>query len=103
LFDHWHVRMQGYSMRIDHTDGCSYRFTMWPQWNGSALAPIWTDIRAIELYNHTTKLKPSQSDFDSFENVNLANGGLSFWRPRVETPLVAELSKILKMSFGFSE
>ena len=48
------------------------------------------------------KLQPSQSDFDSFENVNLANGGKEFWRPRVETQLVAELTKILKESFGFS-
>ena len=40
----------GYSMRIDHTDGCSYRFTVWPRWNGSALAPIWSEIKAVELY-----------------------------------------------------
>ena len=43
----------GYSMRIDHTDDCSYRFTLWPRWNGSALAPIWSDLKAVELYNHT--------------------------------------------------
>ena len=95
------ARVQGYSMRIDHTDGCSYRFTMWPRWNGSALEPIWTDVRAIELYNHTAKLDPTKSGFDAFENVNLANGGLAFWKPRVETPLVRELSKILRESFGF--
>ena len=80
----------GYSMRIDHSDGCSYRFTMWPRWNGSALQPIWSDVRAVELYNHTDLLQPTQSDFDSYENKNLANHGLPFWQPRgPETPLVA--------------
>jgi hypothetical protein len=92
----------GYSMRIDHSDGCSYRFTMWPKWNGSALAPIWSDVKAVELYNHTDRLQPGQSEFDSYENVNLANGGKDFWMPRVDTPLVAELTKILISSFGFS-
>jgi arylsulfatase A-like enzyme len=93
----------GYSMRIDHSDGCSYRFTMWPRWNGSALQPIWSDVRAVELYNHTDLLQPTQSDFDSYENKNLANHGLPFWQPRgPETPLVAELTAILKHSFGFA-
>ena len=86
---------------IDHTDGCSYRFTMWTRWNGSALEPIWTDIRAIELYNHTSKIQPTQSEFDAFENVNVANGGVAFWKPRVETPLVTELREILRRSFDF--
>ena len=40
-------RMRRYTMRTDR-----YRYTEWVRWNGSALAPIWSDMRARELYDH---------------------------------------------------
>ena len=99
----------GYSMMVDHTDGCAYRFTMWPRWNGSALAPIWSDVHAVELYNHSAPLPTGvTSQFDAFESVNLANGGRPYWEPPRdgEAPphavLVAALTRTLKTSFGFA-
>jgi hypothetical protein len=56
----------GYSMMVDHTDGCAYRFTLWPRWNGSALTPIWEDVRAVELYNHSSAVPVGASQFDLY-------------------------------------
>ena len=93
----------GYSMMVDHTDGYSYRFTMWPRWNGTALQPIWHDIRAVELYNHSASLSHATSLFDAFENVNIASMGMPFWQADpFASPLVVELAHKLKTSFGFS-
>jgi hypothetical protein len=92
----------GYSMALQHTDGHSYRFTMWPRWNGSILAPIWADVRAIELYNHSdVPAGSNQSEFDALENVNIANGGGPYWDQANENPLVGAFTPLLKKSFGF--
>jgi hypothetical protein len=99
----------GYSMLLDHTDGHSYRFTMWPRWDGALLAPDWSDVRAVELYNHSAP-RPSGcplsngtcSEFDWHEAVNVYNGGAPYWQPPAEhSVLVQELARVLKTSFGF--
>ena len=64
----------GYSIRIDHSDGCSYRFTDWYPWNGTSLSPILTPsmVRATELYNHSVVYPMPVSEFDGFEVKNIA-------------------------------
>lgn len=47
----------------------THSFRARPLWNGSALAPLWSEVRAVELYNHTGD---DGSDPDAFEIVNLA-------------------------------
>jgi len=84
----------GYSMRVDHNDGCSYRYTEWPRWNGTLLEPIWEDVKAVELYNHTVRLSKDASEFDSYENANLAQ--------TVDPALIKALSTRLRSAFGFS-
>ena len=61
----------GYSMRVDHTDGAAYRFTMWAQWNGTSLTPRWHHIHSVELYNHSTPVEAGGTIFDN-ELVNIA-------------------------------
>ena len=57
----------GVSLRTD-----AWRYTEWPLWNGSALAPQWeAPLIGAELYEHTGD---DGSSFDgSFEVLNLAN------------------------------
>ena len=46
--------VMGLSMRVDaEFDSHSYRFTKWVAWNGTSLSPIWDDVHAVELYNHS--------------------------------------------------
>jgi len=59
-------------MMIDHSDGSSYRFSMWPRWDGTSLLPDWTDVRSVELYNHSAPTPVGRSPFDAYENINLA-------------------------------
>ena len=56
----------GVSLRTD-----TWRYTEWPLWNGSALAPLWgSPLIGTELYNHTGD---DGSTFDgAFEVLNLA-------------------------------
>ena len=56
----------GVSLRTD-----TWRYTEWPLWNGSVLAPQWdAPLIGAELYNHTGD---DGSNFDgAFEVVNLA-------------------------------
>ena len=36
-----------YTMRTDR-----YRYTEWVAWNGTTLSPIWSKLKAAELYDH---------------------------------------------------
>jgi len=83
----------GYSMRVDHTDGSSYRYTEWVRWT-SDVRPNWNEVRAVELYNHTGPLPAGVSEFDSFENVNLA--------PVADKALLSALSSRLRRAFAES-
>ena len=88
----------GYSMlHRNATDGAAYRYTEWLPWNGSALAPVLMDragVKAVELYNHSAPLPPGQSEFDSFENVNLARA------PSTPPALLVALSAKLRELFA---
>merc|ERR1712151_82684 len=79
----------GYTMRTDR-----YRYTEWVRWNGTALRPIWSDLRARELYDHEKDLG-HWTDPDGFENVNLA--------AHADKQLIAALSSKLHESFGFPD
>ena len=61
----------GYSMRVDHTDGAEYRFTMWAHWNGTSLTPRWDAVHSVELYNHSAPAEAGATIFDN-EHVNIA-------------------------------
>jgi hypothetical protein len=91
-----------HSSLTQHTDGHSYRFTMWPKWDGATLSPVWAEVRAIELYNHSIA-SMAKSEFDAFENVNIANGGVPYWQASATNtnPLVSIFTPLLKKSFGF--
>jgi len=79
----------GYTMRTDN-----YRYTEWVRWNGTDLTPIWSDLKAAELYNHTED-NGAWTDADKFENVNLVT--------TADKDLVSALSKKLHASFGFPD
>eukprot|EP00756_Hemistasia_phaeocysticola_P024467 Hpha_TRINITY_DN15950_c1_g11::TRINITY_DN15950_c1_g11_i1::g.70714::m.70714/K01136/IDS; iduronate 2-sulfatase len=79
----------GYTMRTDQ-----YRYTEWVRWNGTDLTPIWSDIKATELYNHTLDTG-AWTNPDSFENVNLVTS--------TDKTLIAALSKQLHAAFGFPD
>lgn len=63
----------GYTIRVDHSDGYSYRFTEWYPWNGTTLKPVVHKLRATELYNHSAFVPQGSSEFDLFENKNLVD------------------------------
>ena len=48
-----------------------WRYTEWLAWNGTAIAPNWHDVRGVELYDHRGD---DGTNFDAYENVNLAAG-----------------------------
>lgn len=75
----------GYTMRTDR-----YRYTEWVRWNGSALAPVWSERVARELYDHHGDDGP-WTDPDKFENVNLA--------PTAPSTLLESLSAELREAF----
>ena len=52
----------GYSIRT-----AEWRYTEWVRWNGTSLAPIWTERVGHELYSH---VGDDGTDFDAFENTN---------------------------------
>ena len=81
----------GYSMRVDATDGHSYRYTEWPAWDGDSLAPVWEHVHAVELYNHSAPC-PAGTIFDCFENENLAKAA--------PPQLLRELGTGLRAAFG---
>jgi hypothetical protein len=86
----------GYSMRIDDEKlHHEYRFTMWVEWNGTALGPLWSNVHSVELYNHTpgsSTSTSSRSEFDLYENINLAK--------TAPPALVAQLTARLKHEFN---
>lgn len=57
----------GYTIRSK-----DWRYTEWLLWDGEALQPKWDQNIGIELYDHR-KDQCQVSDFNSFENVNVAN------------------------------
>jgi len=60
-----HLDFMGLSVRTD-----AWRFTMWYPWDKVNKQPEWgADAVPRELYNHTGD---DGTDFDAFENVNLA-------------------------------
>ena len=56
----------GYSVRT-----AEWRLTMWVVWDGTRLAPIWSNVTATELYDHRGAA-PYPTDFDASENANVA-------------------------------
>ena len=81
--------LMGYTMRT-----ARYRYTEWVKWNGSTLAPIWSQLEAAELYDHLHDTGP-WTDPDRFENANLVKSA--------PARLVAELSAKLHAAFGFPD
>jgi hypothetical protein len=82
----------GLSMRLDaHYDGNSYRWTEWVAWNGSSLSPIFQEVHATELYNHSEPCDRC-TIFDCFENVNVA--------AHAPLGLLSELRATLRSAFG---
>lgn len=77
----------GYSIRVK-----AWRYTEWVLWNGTALAPRWDAVAGRELYDHRQEV-PYPTDFDSTENVNLANNA-------TYAAVVADLSSQLRAAFG---
>ena len=56
----------GYSVRT-----AEWRLTVWVVWDGTRLAPIWSNVTATELYDHRGAA-PYPTDFDASENENVA-------------------------------
>ena len=66
----------------------------WVRWNGTALAPIWDQLKAAELYDHEGD-DQAWTDADKFENVNVLK--------KTDPTVVASLSKKLHAAFGFPD
>ena len=67
-----------------------WRYTAWVGWNGTALQPVWGDVRGRELYAHQGDMGDS---FDKYENENLA-GEAQY------AGLVAQLHQTLQAAFS---
>merc|ERR1712217_55143 len=68
-----------------------WRYTEWRWWDGPLEQPNWkVDPVAVELYDH---LDDDGTDFDEFENVNLANN-TSYKK------IVGAMSALLQTSYG---
>ena len=77
----------GYTMRTDR-----YRYTEWVGWDGDTLSPIWSALKAAELYDHLNDTA-AWTDADKYENVNLVK--------TADPAVVAGLSSQLHAAFGF--
>jgi arylsulfatase A-like enzyme len=77
----------GYTMRTDR-----WRYTEWPRWNGTNMTPIWSEMKAAELYDHLGDDTP-WTDADKFENVNVVT--------TTDPSVVNALSVKLHAAFGF--
>lgn len=68
---HWTDRewidFMGYKLRTPNMS-----ITRWARWDGTALAPIWSEVVAAELYSHVGDDGMAPAAFDNYENVNLA-------------------------------
>eukprot|EP01060_Flectonema_neradi_P016062 TRINITY_DN2266_c1_g1_i1.p1 TRINITY_DN2266_c1_g1~~TRINITY_DN2266_c1_g1_i1.p1 ORF type:complete len:532 (+),score=87.49 TRINITY_DN2266_c1_g1_i1:48-1643(+) len=82
---HHDIDLMGFSVRSDN-----WRYTEWVVWNKSSLLPIWDQIHAKELYNHTSDFAASM-DF-STPTVNLVNESTL-------QKVVSDLSVVLKGHF----
>ena len=76
----------GYSVRT-----AEWRLTMWVVWDGTRLAPIWSNVTATELYDHRGAA-PYPTDFDASENENVAANAS-------HAAVVAELGARLRAMF----
>ena len=88
----------GYSMLYRNpADGTTLRYTEWLKWNGTALRPLLGAgaLKAVELYNHTEPLPAGASNFDAYENSNLA--------PGADPVLLRKLRAKLRAEFGLHE
>ena len=59
----------GYSLRSPR----GWRYTEWVAWDGAAIAPNWTDVRGVELYDHRNDTGSELGDFNAWENANVAH------------------------------
>ena len=72
---------------------CPYgRYTEWVAWDSAALAPIWTNVTAHELYDHRGEV-PYPTDMDVGETANVASN-------RSYTAICSNLSSLLRAQFG---
>ena len=76
----------GFSVRT-----AEWRLTMWVVWDGTRLAPIWSNVSATELYDHRGA-PPYPTDFDASENENVAANAS-------HAAVVAELGARLRAMF----
>lgn len=79
----------GYTMRTDR-----YRYTEWVGWNGTTLTPVWSQLKAAELYDHQEDTG-AWTNADKYENVNLV--------ATADKSVVAQLSKQLHALNGFPD
>jgi hypothetical protein len=54
----------GFSVR-----DAEFRYTEWKLWDGGTLQPVWSEMVAVELYDHRGD---NGQDFNRWENENLA-------------------------------
>lgn len=80
--------VMGFSMRTKR-----WRYTEWPEWNGSNLSPIWDRLLGVELYDHAGD---EGTNFDAFENTNLA-------KQSEFSDVVKQLSGQLHSAFGYPD
>merc|ERR1712061_471823 len=58
----------GYSMRVDE-----WRYVEWLRWDGEALRPVWEEVVARELYDHSAESHDAIIEYiDESENENVA-------------------------------
>lgn len=79
----------GYTMRTDR-----WRYTEWVRWNGTDFTPIWSQLKAVELYDHFGDVT-AWTDADKYENVNVVT--------TTEKSVVKALSVQLHAAFGFPD
>merc|ERR1712039_951683 len=69
---HWVRNYQldymGYSMRVE-----GWRYVEWVKWDGEHLKPLWDQVVARELYDHSKENPLTVAYMDETENVNLAD------------------------------
>ena len=73
-----------------------WRFTLWLEWDGVALAPLWEREVGAELYSHTGDGGLGASMFDDFENRNLASAAANPQPTAAQLDAMARLRAVLK-------
>lgn len=79
----------GYSIRTE--DG--WRYTEWVAWNGTSLAPIWSNVTARELYDHRNETVYPVDFDDASETKNVV-------ADKANAAVVESLSQALRAQFG---